>query len=86
MIDAIITCINHPGAAGQTFLISDVEDVSTPELIRRIASILGKPARLFSIHPFLMRLAGKLLGKSGAIDRLLGSFMIDSTKIRRKLE
>jgi nucleoside-diphosphate-sugar epimerase len=44
MIDAIITCINHPGAAGQTFLISDVEDVSTPELIRRIALAMEKPA------------------------------------------
>ena len=86
MIDAIITCINHPGAAGQTFLISDGEDVSTPELIRRIASVLGKPARLFSIPLFLMRLAGKLLGKSAATDRLFGSLTIDSAKIRRELE
>ena len=85
MIDAIITCINHPGVAGQTFLISDGEDVSTPELIRRISSVLGKPARLFSSPSFLMRLAGKLLGKSAAIDRLLGSLTIDSTKIRKEL-
>jgi len=86
MIDAIITCINHPGAAGQTFLISDGEDVSTPELIRRIALVLGKPARLFSIPLFLMRLTGKLLGKSAVTDRLFGSLTIDSTKIRRELE
>ncbi len=85
MIDAIITCINHSGAAGQTFLISDGEDVSTPELIRRIALALEKPVRLFSTPPFLMRLAGKLLGKSAATDRLLGSLTIDSAKIRREL-
>lgn len=85
MIDAIITCINHPGAAGRTFLVNDGEDVSTPELIRRIALALGKPARLFSIPLFLMRLAGKLLGKSAATDRLFGFLTIDSTKIRREL-
>ncbi len=85
MIDAIITCINHPGAAGRTFLVNDREDVSTPELIRRIALALEKPVRLFSTPPFLMRLAGKLLGKSAAIDRLLDSLIIDSTKIRKEL-
>ena len=85
LIDAIITCINHPGAEGRTFLVNDREDVSTPELIRKIASALGKPARLFSILPFLMRLAGKFIGKSAAIDRLFGSLTIDSTKIRKEL-
>ena len=85
LIDVIITCINHPRAEGRTFLVNDREDVSTPELIRKIASALGKPARLFSIPPFLMRLAGKFTGKSAAIDRLLGSLTIDSTKIRKEL-
>ncbi|MEA3280490.1 MAG: SDR family oxidoreductase, partial [Thermodesulfobacteriota bacterium] len=63
MIDAIITCINHPGAAGQTFLISDGEDVSTPELIRRIALALEKPARLFSIPLFFNATCRKTYGK-----------------------
>ncbi len=85
LIDAIITCINHSEPAGQTFLICDGEDVSTPELIRKIASALGKPARLFHIPLLLMRITGKLIGKSAAIDRLLGSLMVDSTKIRKEL-
>ena len=85
LIDVIITCINHPRAAGRTFLVNDREDVSTPELIRKIASALGRPARLFPIPPFLMRLAGKFTGKSAAIDRLFGSLTIDSTKIRKEL-
>ena len=85
LVDAIVTCVNHPKAAGQTYLASDGEDVSTPELIRRVADALGRPARLFPVPPSLMRLAGKLFGKSEAVDRLLGSLVVDSSKIRREL-
>jgi len=85
LVDSIIACIDHPKAAGQIYLISDGEDVSTPELIRKIASALGKSARLFPIPLILMQLAGKLLGKSSAIDRLFGSLTIDSTKIKKEL-
>lgn len=85
LIDAIVLCINHPQAAGQVFLVSDGEDVSTSELIRRVATALGRPARLFPFPPSLMRLAGKLTGKSMAVDRLLGSLVIDSGKIQREL-
>ncbi|MBT8350313.1 MAG: sugar transferase, partial [Deltaproteobacteria bacterium] len=85
LIDSIITCINHPEAAGQTYLICDQEYISTPELIRKIASAIGKPTRLFYIPLFLIRLVGKLIGRSAAIDRLLGSLMIDNTKIRKEL-
>ena len=84
-VDAITTCINHPKAAGQTYLVSDGEDVSTPELIRRVAAALGRPARLFPFPPSLMRFAGKLFGKSDAVERLVGSLTIDSSKIRREL-
>ncbi len=83
--DAITTCINHPEASGQTYLVSDGEDVSTPELIRRVAAALGRPARLFPFPPSLMRFAGKLFGKADAVERLVGSLTIDSSKIRREL-
>jgi nucleoside-diphosphate-sugar epimerase len=85
LVDAIITCMLHPKAEGKTFLVNDGEDVSTPELIRRIALALGKPARLFPVPPFLMQLAGKFIGKSETIDRLFGSLTIDSSKIRKEL-
>ena len=85
LIDAIITCINHTEAAGHTFLVCDEENITTPGLIRQIALALEKPARLFFIPPYLMRLAGKFIGKSAAIDRLFGSLTIDSTKIRKEL-
>src|SRR6266702_319253 len=85
LVDALATCAVHPEAAGKTYLVSDGEDVSTPELIQRTAKELGEPARLFPFPISLMRLAGKLTGKSGAVNRLAGSLTVDSSKIRRGL-
>ena len=82
---ALASCAIHPSAAGETFLVSDGEDISTPELIRRVASTLGRPARLFPIPTDFMRFAGKMLGKSSAVERLVGSLQVDSSKIQRKL-
>lgn len=85
LVDALIVCATHPAAAGQTYLISDGEDVSTTELLRRLAGALGVPARLFSLPPGLLRFAGMLTGKSAQVDRLLGSLQVDSSKIRQEL-
>lgn len=85
LVDALAVCAIHPLAAGKTYLVSDGEDVSTPELIRRTAKALGVPSRLIPFPPFLMRIAGKLTGKSDAVNRLSGSLTVDSSKIRREL-
>ncbi|ABB31570.1 NAD-dependent epimerase/dehydratase [Geobacter metallireducens RCH3] len=85
LVDALVTCATHPAAVGQTYLVSDGEDVSTPELIRRTAAALGVPARLFPFPVPLMKLAGKLIDKSAAVNRLTGSLTVDSSKIRREL-
>jgi nucleoside-diphosphate-sugar epimerase len=86
LVDAIVTCINNPKATGQTYFVSDGDDASTPELIRRVATVLGRPARLFPFPPALMHVAGKILGKSAAMERLLGSLTVDPGKIRRELQ
>lgn len=85
LVDALATCAKHPAAAGQTYLLSDGENVSTPELIRRTAAALGVSARLFPVPLSLMQLAGKLTGKTSAVNRLAGSLTVDSSKIRREL-
>ena len=85
LVDALSTCTGHPLAAGQAFSVSDGEDVSTPELIRRIARALDRPARLFPFPVPLLRLAGALAGQKQAINRLTGDLTIDSSPIRTAL-
>jgi UDP-glucose 4-epimerase len=85
LVDALAVCCRDPRAAGHTFLMSDGEDVSTPELMRMVASALGAPARLFPFPISLMCLAGRLTGRSAQVRRLTGSLAVDSSKIRRVL-
>lgn len=85
LADALITCATHPAAAGQTYLVCDGEDVSTPDLLRQLASAMNVPSLLLPCPPSLLRLAGKLTGKSQQMERLLGSLRVDSSKIRRDL-
>ena len=82
VVDAIIKCIEHPDAANQTFLVSDGQDVSTPELIRMIAGAMGKKARLFPFPVSLLKIIGKVLGKTAEVERLTGSLQIDTANIR----
>lgn len=86
LVDVLAICASHPRAAGQTYLVSDGEDVSTPVLIQWVAKAFGMPARLIPFPPALMRVLGKLTGKTAAVDRLLGSLVVDSSKIRRELD
>jgi len=85
LVDALVMCSTHPDAAGKTYLVSDSEDVSTPELIRRVAHALDKPPRLFPLSPYLIRLAGTITGKGSAASRLLESLVVDSSRIKNEL-
>ncbi len=85
LADALHACVDHPGAAGQTFAVSDDEDVSTPELVRRIALALHRPARLFPLPIPLLALLGRLTGQAQALDRLTGSLTVDASAIRSAL-
>ncbi|MBW8328793.1 MAG: SDR family oxidoreductase [Thiobacillus sp.] len=84
-VDAIRVCVEHPDAAGQTFLVDDGQPVSTPELIRGVARAMGRPARLLAVPVTGLELAGMLLGKRAAVARLTGSLFVDSTLIRTRL-
>lgn len=77
LVDLLTHCIDHPAAAGQTFLVSDGEDLSTPELIRRLAKALGRPARLIAVPPALLRLAGRLTRRAQEVERVIGSLQVD---------
>lgn len=83
---ALQACLTHPAAAGRTYLVRDGEDVSTPELVRRLGRHLGKPARLFALPaPLLEGLAG-LVGRRADVQRLTGSLVVDDSRIRRELD
>lgn len=85
LVDALILCATHPAAAGQMYLVSDGEDVSTPQLVRALAIALNKTDRTFPMPLTLMRSVAKIFGKSAAIDRLTQSLVVDSSKIREEL-
>lgn len=97
LVDAIATCLTHPNARNQTFLVSDGQDLSTPELLRKIAHHLEKPCYLLPIPPSLLRITGRfgdaieqstkrpLPLNTSTVDRLLGSLLVDSSYIRRTL-
>lgn len=82
---ALQTCLVHPAAAGRTYLVSDGEDVSTPELVRRLGRHLGKPARLFALPTPLLESLGGLTGRRTDVQRLTGSLIVDDSRIRREL-
>ncbi len=86
LVDAIIAGLTRDAAADNIYLVCDGDDVSTPELIRRVAKSLGRPARLVYIPPSMLRLAGKIFGKSDMVSRLLDSLSINDKKIRKQLE
>ncbi len=85
LADALIACATHPVAAGQTYLVCDGEDISTPDLLRQLGDAMGCPARILPFPPSWLRILGKLSGKSDQVERLLGSLRVDSGKIRRDL-
>lgn len=82
LIDLIVTCLDHPKAANQTFLVSDGADMSTTQLLQRMGHALGKPARLIPVPVGVMQVAANLLGKGAVAQRLFGSLQVDSSKAR----
>lgn len=85
LVDVLILCATHPAAAGETFLVSDAEDVSTSDLLRRLGFALGYPARLIPVPVALLHAGGALLGKRDMAQRLCGSLQVDISKVRRLL-
>lgn len=85
LVDLVVTCIDHPNAANETFLVSDDCDVSTSEMVTQMAKALGKPQWQLPVPKWCYKLAGKALGKQNVIDRLLGSLQVDITHTKNTL-
>ena len=85
LVDLIAVCLHHPGAANQTFLISDGEDLTVAALLQRTAAAVGRPVRLLPVPMFVLRLIGRTLGKDAVVTRLCETLQVDITKTRQLL-
>jgi nucleoside-diphosphate-sugar epimerase len=85
LADALVHCTTDPRAAGQTFHVTDGRDLSVAELARALATQLHAPARLVRVPVGMLRLAGRLTGRSAQIDRLIGELRVDSSQICERL-
>ncbi len=85
LVDLILTCLDHPAAANQNFLVSDGEDISTADLMRRLGKAMGRPARLLPVQLSWLAIGAKLLGKPDLFESLCGSLQVDMGKTRELL-
>lgn len=86
LVDLIVTCIDHPSAAGQLFLVRDGQDVSTSELLREIGRAQDRAARLFWLPAPLLKAGAILLGKRSMYRSLFDSLQVDDTGTRNQLD
>jgi nucleoside-diphosphate-sugar epimerase len=85
LLELVTLCLEHPAAVNELLLVADGEDISTPDLVLHIAQGLGKPARLASVAPSLLRAGACMLGQARLADSLCGSLQIDASKARQLL-
>lgn len=86
LVDLLALCLVHPAAAGNRFLVSDGEDLSTSELLRQLGVALGRPARLLPVPQTCIEKAARLLGRADLSQRLCGSLQVDINKTRQLLD
>ena len=86
LTDVVARCVTHPAAANEIFLVSDGEDLSTADLVRRLAITMGRRPRLIPVPvPVLMGTA-TILGRRREAAKLLGSLVVDTSHARQKLQ
>ena len=85
LVDLVVTCADHPGAANQTFMASDGEDVSTTDLLRKLGHALGKTCCLLPVPVWMMKAGAALIGRKALSQRLFGSLQVDIGKNRQLL-
>ena len=78
LVDFLICCLDHPAVFGQTLLVSDQQDVSTPELIRILAKSLKVSVRLFPTPVLMLKSGGFITGRFSEIQQITGSMLVDS--------
>ena len=85
LLSFIATCVDHPRAANTTFLVSDGQDISSPDLVRGLAQALGVAARLVPVPVSALQFVGRAFGRGDVIQRVCGNLRVDISKARRVL-
>nr|WP_239482105.1 SDR family oxidoreductase [Pseudomonas insulae] len=85
LVDLMVTCIDHPAAANRTFFVSDGEDLSTTQLLRRIGFALGRPALLVPVPVWMLNAAASILGRRDISRKICGSLQVDISAARELL-
>lgn len=85
LVDLIFTCLDHPKAVNEVFLVSDDHDVSTSNIVRELAKALGKPTWQLYIPVWCYTAAGKVLNKKDVVDRLSCSLQVDISYTKETL-
>ncbi len=86
LADFITLCTHHPAAANQTFLVADKESPSTPDLMRLIGQASGRPVRLWSVPPSVLKILGHISGQKALIGRLLDNLEVSCHKAQEQLK
>lgn len=82
LVDLIVTCIEHPAAANQTFLVSDGKDLSTTQLLRHLAQALGRKPLLVPIPEGVLSMVASVFGRQAIAQRICGSLQVNIDKNR----
>ncbi len=81
LVDVLIKCIDNTNVSGETMLVSDGEDISTPDLIRRLANMMNKPNALIPFPESLLRIIYSNIGKNNPLKQICSSLTIDTSKM-----
>lgn len=85
LVDLIVTCIDHPDAANQTFLVSDDENISTSNLLRKLTLAAGKKPRLLAVPVSFLKFSASIFGKKAAVERFSSSLTVDIEHTKKTL-
>ncbi|KAA0970916.1 NAD-dependent epimerase/dehydratase family protein [Aureimonas fodinaquatilis] len=84
-VDAFVSCLTHPGAAGRTFLVADRDPVTLAELVAPVRAARGRGPGMFSMPVALLKLMARMIGRGATADRLFSTFVIDTSRIRSRI-
>jgi nucleoside-diphosphate-sugar epimerase len=82
LCDLIVRIVQFPAMTSGVFLASDGVDLSTPELIRRVAAAMSRTAILLPVPANILKLAGAMTTMGSSIQRLCNSLAVDMTSTR----